>query len=175
MIDATPSSPSANSYVTLDEADAYFADRLDSSLWTELASDDSNRERAAKTATRMLDELLANLPGEKTVRTQKLRWPRYGIIDVDGGYVDPQTIPTAVKEAVFEMMIDLLDEDAADQRTLLSYGITEGKLGPVSFKLSNLAANSVVSDAVIGKLKLLGIDLSPPSGSAMRAVNVFRS
>ena len=68
-----------NSYVLLSEADSYFEDRLDASDW-QLAQD-SLREQALVTATRILDE--KRWKGVSVSETQALAFPR------SGSYADP--------------------------------------------------------------------------------------
>jgi|GEM_PF-4372948 len=72
IIDAEVGSATANSYVSLDDADAYFFNRPFSSDWFALESID--KERALMTATSELD--LFDYIGEVVDDDQALKWPR---------------------------------------------------------------------------------------------------
>ena len=76
---ATLSSASANSYVTLAEANAYFETVPNSSTWTDKTDDAKNR--ALISATRWIDSL--NYYGDRCDEDQALKWPRNNY-DVDG-------------------------------------------------------------------------------------------
>jgi hypothetical protein len=71
-INATLSSASANSYVTLADADAYFETVPNSSTWTDKTTDQKNR--ALISATRWIDSL--NFYGDRCDNGQSLKWPR---------------------------------------------------------------------------------------------------
>ena len=62
-----------DSYVSSDEATAYFGARLYSGVWTKAVAGD--QEAALKQSTRMLDDFIDWI-GMPTVQGQALRWPR---------------------------------------------------------------------------------------------------
>jgi hypothetical protein len=70
------------SYVTVEEADAFFVDRLDSPKWTTATAEE--KEVALKLSTRAVDA--QQFWGEPTSESQALQWPRDG----------ESTIPNAV-------------------------------------------------------------------------------
>ena len=61
-----------NSYVTLEQADAYFDTRLDAGAWVNADSDD--QESALVTATQILDNY--HYIGVAVSSAQSLAWPR---------------------------------------------------------------------------------------------------
>lgn len=129
VLDATPAGPSANAYCTADEADAYHDARGFNPEWTGATS--GPKEQALVWATRQLDQLdwkgtkRHPLPGN-----QALRWPRAGIIDRDFVRVDPDSIPSWLKNATAEWAFNLLKEDrTSDAGGIVTYG---GKVGPIS-------------------------------------------
>jgi hypothetical protein len=89
----TPSDPSANSYVTLAEANAYFEDRSDVSDWTSLTDD--QKEAVLKLATKHIDTFrfhgneIMPLPAYYRDK-QRLKFPRTtarkksGVVDSAG-------------------------------------------------------------------------------------------
>ena len=85
-----------NAYVTLEEAQEYFDERLNVDPWE--YSDDDTRTKALKMGTRAIDKL--NYIGQKTDIGQELQFPRGGNADV----------PTAIKEACCELALVFLDE-----------------------------------------------------------------
>jgi hypothetical protein len=60
------------SYATVNEADAYFATRLDTLVWDDAS--DADKTKALAMATRAIDRL--NFVGSKAVSTQELQFPR---------------------------------------------------------------------------------------------------
>lgn len=107
-------SPTANSYVTLAEADAYFSDSDGAATWA-AETDDDKRERALVQATNRIDQERFEgrsrypLVGRSTTGTvQALKWPRHGCVDDEGWTVDETVIPAAVKRATFELALEIL-------------------------------------------------------------------
>ena len=70
---ATLGSSSANSYVSVADADAYFANLLSFDQWDGLGDEDT-KARALITATAALDQL--TFWGDAVTTTQALRFPR---------------------------------------------------------------------------------------------------
>lgn len=66
-----------NSYTTVDEADAYFEDRLDVSDWE--SASESLKEKAIVTASRWIDSFA--FKGYATSDSQFLAWPRKGYFE----------------------------------------------------------------------------------------------
>ena len=101
-IDATLQGSSANSYVTLAEADAYFQTVPHDEHWT--GSNDA-KNRVLITATRYLDNF--EYYGTRCTTTQALKWPRKDY-KVDGVEIKCTFIPEQVKNATFELAHVLL-------------------------------------------------------------------
>lgn len=113
---ATVGSASANSYVTMEEAAAYFGDRLNVSAW-ETAAGGDDQTKALLMATKRLEREL--WLGNRVSSTQALSWPRYGVEKIDAvtgvnnGYYgfdqyDADEIPQQVKDAQCELALSLL-------------------------------------------------------------------
>lgn len=101
-----------SAYVTVTEADTYFAQHLYAAAWTEA----TNKEAALTTATRTIDRQL--LRGRKADPSQDLAFPRY-----------PDTaVPQAVKDATCEEALALL-ERSAERMKLQREGVRHASIG----------------------------------------------
>jgi len=114
-----------NSYTTVDEADAYFEDRLDVSEWD--AASDSLKEKAIVTATRWIDSFA--FKGYATSELQALSFPRTGSFEdkergrdvvFDNDYVFTELTTTTTESFLDELMslpreIQLLKKAAWEQ------------------------------------------------------------
>lgn len=109
-ITATAADASANSYVTVAEADAYLDARLNVSAYTGAATDD--KERALIMATRRVD--LERFEGEKSTDGQALKWPRLWATDDDGNEFSSGVIPQIVKDATCELALRFLNDGTTD-------------------------------------------------------------
>jgi len=136
---ATVGSASADSFVTLAEADDYFDTRLNVTGWT--GAVDADQERALKSATRELT-LLA-WQGVRVTTTQALAWPRDGCPnpdttgDGDDAFYEETIIPDRVKIATYELALAYLnagttDLTLADQNA----GVIRKKVGPLETEWS---------------------------------------
>jgi hypothetical protein len=106
-LDATPNGATANSYVSVSDADAYHATHLYSTTWTTAST--ANKEIALQMATRILDEKI-DWAGSRATSTQALAWGRIDVTD-DGQMVDSSSTPNAIKNATAEFAKDLLASD----------------------------------------------------------------
>jgi len=96
---ATPGASDANSFATLEEADAYLDLRLHADAW--VGTED--KKRALITATRELDAM--TYQGSRLTDTQALSWPRRGV---------PDPFPRRLKDATCELAHELLRAGATD-------------------------------------------------------------
>jgi len=100
-----------NSYVSLEEAEAYMGDRLDVAAWDEAS--DADKAKALVTATSMLDQL--TYPGSAISDSQPLAFPRSGMYYDDklGTYMgmDSQVARTRLDRATCELAYHLLNND----------------------------------------------------------------
>jgi len=131
-----------NSYVTVDEADAYFEDRLDSSAWED--SDADQKSRALITATSILDNKAWT--GTVVDTDQDLAWPRVG------SYFDPRlglqveltsTVPQRILKATYELAYHLLNNDGIQDST---GSVVDIEVGPI--KLKQVSSASLVPQVV---------------------------
>src|SRR5688500_17193169 len=91
-----------NSYITAEEATAYFDLRLYSDDWLGVSTAD--QEKALVMARRFIDQ--QQFAGDRTAADQLLAWPRTGIANVDSA-----TVPQDVLDAQCEMALSLIRDD----------------------------------------------------------------
>ena len=106
-LDATPNGANADSFMTVAEADSYYATNLYSTTWVGSTTD--NKEKALKMATRILDEKVAWV-GTRATSTQALGWGRTDV-SWDGTIVSSTTVPIQIKNATAEFAGELLVSD----------------------------------------------------------------
>ena len=134
-----------NSYVSLEEADAYFEDRLDVAAWTEAS--DELKEQALVTAAVYLDSI--EWPGTVVSVSQPLAFPRIGT------YYDPRyglnmsldPTPERIFRANMELAYHFLNNDGALDET---GGVKNLKVGSISLEFIEGAAklSSVVRELI---------------------------
>lgn len=110
-VNDTAKDPAANAYASVAEADTYFNVRLNSSSWTSLTDADT-KARAIITATMQLE--VEEYVGTKTTTTQALKWPRMDAFDADGNEYDNDVVPEVVKDAMFELALNLVANLGSD-------------------------------------------------------------
>jgi|TARA_B100000073_G_scaffold242468_1_gene203421 hypothetical protein len=129
-ITAILSSASANSYVTLTEANLYFETVPDSTTWDNKSND--QKTRALIAATRWIDSFVYF--GDRCDQGQALKFPRnnYQVDDVE---LACTTIPNNIKYAQYELARALAnDTDAITGNVGTNGNIAEAKLGDLEVK-----------------------------------------
>ena len=127
---ATLKSATANSYVTLAEANTYFETVPDSTTWDNKTDDQKNR--ALISATRWIDSL--NFYGDRCDDGQALKWPRNNY-EVDNVELACTAIPKDIKYAQYELSRALANEtDAMTGNKGTDGNIEEVKLGEMEVK-----------------------------------------
>jgi len=154
----TPGGASDNSYVTLAEAEAHFANRLNSSVngdWTNdaagVARTDDVKKAALITATLRIDEEM--FLGYKVTTTQALKWPRYNVYDEDGIVFDSTTIPARVKQATYICALELLKTDFLSEDYLQNFAYFS--TGTLQFKQFTQQSAGRLPSEVTRLLKLV--------------------
>lgn len=125
MINSTPGSAEADSYVSVEYADAFVSAMIDGDGWPSVLSE---KEAALKEATRVLDEQFTWL-GTLSNSSQSLGWPRTGFTDPDGRVIASDAIPKRVKDATCNLAIFLLRNGGLNQSSSDLKGI---KAGPIT-------------------------------------------
>jgi hypothetical protein len=131
-LDATVAGEDANSYVTAEEAETYFGERLRTEAWDD--APDADQEKALLMACRHIEACRLDVnrrppgtglaildPLSPLSATQRLSFPRQRDLDQDGDHAVPQP----VKDAQCEEALALLSQggDAERRRQLQAQGV----------------------------------------------------
>ena len=181
-IDATPGGVNANSYLTLNDAQAIvdgFVEDADVTAWASATTDQKNR--ALYTATQRLDR--ERFLGARSTDTQALQWPRTGVrkpdtyintyavgfpFRISTDYFDDTEIPTQIQYAQVVLAVFLHNNtDALGLSGLEDY--KNVKIGSLDVT-PNLGYGAVGADKVppIMERYLTGLRLSGPGNFAIR-------
>jgi hypothetical protein len=129
-INATLKSATANSYVTLAEADSYFETVPDSANWDNKTDDQKNR--ALISATRWIDNQV--FYGDRCDVEQALSWPRNNY-HVDRVELTCSVIPADIKYATYELARALANDPESITGSTGDTGLYEAvKLGDLEVK-----------------------------------------
>ena len=172
VIDATLGGASANSYVTLADADAYFDTTPDSTNWDNKTTDQKNR--ALISATRWIDAL--SFYGDRCSETQALKWPRKDYT-VDGIDLACTLIPVGIEIATYELARALANDTDAITGSTGTTGIYDQvELGDLKVKYNKTSQTSGVINNVFDVYPWLQTYLGPycMGGAANTAVRLFR-
>lgn len=129
-LDATIGGPSADSYVTLAESDAYHLALGRETTWVDLDAD--VKEPALRKATIFLNSRYT-WRGARVTSTQALAWPRAGIV-LDGVSVSTLALPVPLKSACCELALKALTSDLLTD-TDAQY-VESVTVGPITRKMS---------------------------------------
>lgn len=142
-----------NSYVSLAEAESYFAERIDTDAWDTATAPD--KEKALITATRLIDDKYAFI-GQVAATEQTLSWPRMGV-----AYPDPQrgtweqpgstVVPSRVTRATLEQALHIL----LNENLLDSSNQTFEKIQIGSIKLEDSASDFKAAPVMASQVNLL--------------------
>ena len=140
-INATLQSETANSFVTLAEANTYFETVPSSTQWDNKSDD--NKNRALISATRWIDTL--NFYGDRCDTSQALNWPRNNY-HVDRVELDCTVIPNEIKYATYELARALANDTSSITGSTGDTGLYKSvKLGEmeVEYSTSSQATGTV--------------------------------
>ena len=171
-LDATLGGASANSYVTVAEADAYFATSFGRTAWGIASA--ANKEIVLIESTRLLD-LLVSWKGYVKSDTQALRWPRTYVPNIDGryleSYISDSIVPKDVKNAVFELAYSLLSNGGfqASENELAKV-----KVGPVSIDFSDTVKSNGLPKIVRDMIARWG-EYAVTSSNSVHTVGLLRT
>lgn len=128
-LNATLGASDANSYVTLAEAEIYFADRMHASAWVALTEE--VKSSLLISSSQMLDWYV-KWKGARSTTTQFMEWPRTGAIRPSGVEIDSDALPPEVKTAVYEQALSNIEADRTEDDPLA--GIGQLKAGSLMIK-----------------------------------------
>ena len=149
---ATPGAEDANSFVTRAEFVEWLTTRLRKPT-SVTGAGDSTKDAALIWATRLVNALCWT--GSGVTATQRLNWPRTGMLYQTLFAVPIDAIPQDLKNAVMEMAYILLVGDPVSPASAIFKGLNKIKAGSVELgfnKLADLPLNSLVPPSVISLL-----------------------
>jgi len=139
----TPGAADADSYGTLSGALAYHS-AMGHGTWT---GDDADLETALRRATKWVDRTYrAKFQGSKlNGRDQSLEWPRDGVYDPDGNYVDHETIPIEIETATYEAALrELVSPGGLSPDYTSSASVKREKVGEIEVEYADTSGASSV-------------------------------
>lgn len=171
-LDATVGGANSNSYLSESEANTYLTnERLYISAWT--AATTGTREQALIWATFLIDTSF-EFEGSRRHLTQALRFPRVGLDDVDGEYIDQDSIPSIIKKATATYALYLLQQDRTVEPSILGLGIKEAKIGPLSVVVDSMEKKPIIPDDIVLMLSPIG-SLSSHASEGSSVVKLERA
>jgi hypothetical protein len=142
----------ANSYASVAEADAYFATHpFYADNWDDLG--EPEKEHLLIAASAQLDSLIT-WRGYIYSSTQALGWPRSAVVDDEGRLVHNASVPSRVKQAVFELAFHLSRGDPYAVSS--SAGIDRLKIDVIELEFSGSTKITAVPAAALTALRGLG-------------------
>ena len=167
---ATPGAANANSFLTVEEADAYYETRgIAVTEWEDADSEAALLIQATRLLVAMFSPkrmlVRGKTPGESyyvirptwtgtpATTTQVLPWPRLGMYDHNGNTIGSTVIPQELKDATAELAIQLSKGDRMVDSDVAVQGITSIKAGSVALTFKDsFDATKVIPDIVWGLL-----------------------
>lgn len=149
-LDATVGGTSANSYISLANAELYFEERLNVTNWS--SATDDNKGKALVMATRRIDQ--ERFEGEKVASAQALKWPRYWALDDNGDEFASNEIPTIVEHATCELALRILNDGTTD--FYADDGLerfNRAKIGPIDVEIRHGHSAAELPEVVLNLLR----------------------
>jgi hypothetical protein len=160
----TPGAPDADSFASLEQADAYHSAR-GHGAWADAGDD--NKEAALRRATAYLSSSFSWRGYRLNRRAQSLAWPRHDVIDSDGDAVPFDAIPAEIVAATCEIAaVELANPGAMSPAVDLARQVKSEAVDLI--KVEYVAPNGVdaARPALPLVMDLIGGLLSP-SGSSL--------
>lgn len=151
-LDTTVGGENSNSYGTLEELKAYFANRSEASTFIALEDDELIARMIQAT---MINDALLTAFGTIASGEQSLEFPRLDLVDRHGRVYESTIIPEKIKWAQFEQA-KYLATNSISLPAILTQGFSEAKLDVMSIKLSKEFIPRKVSFDAIDYLELFG-------------------
>lgn len=164
-IDSTVAGDSANSYVSLAEADAYFAESFGRTAW----ASSGDKESLLVSASKYLDMFLT-WDGVKATDEQSMEWPRKFAYDKTRREYSSSIIPMPVKFATYELAYYMLvnGDLSFEEQT-----IDRVKVGTVDVSFTEMSTDSGIPkfvEAIVSHISSTVL----PSGRSIRSVPLER-
>lgn len=166
MINSAVGGPAANSYVSVEYADSFFAASVGNSAWPPQLQ---LKEAALIDATRILDSQF-DWVGSIAQESQSVRWPRIGVYDADNRLIASDAIPKSIMDATCHLAYYMIQNGGLNQSERDIKGV---KIGPIDLKFSDKSTIGMPR-YLIKALQVFGTYTGAIQGSAY-SVNVLRS
>lgn len=166
-LDATPGGTAANSFLTVEEFEAY----LETAYEVEEASNVLDDAPLLGLATRTLIAMYSGKKvlirekgsspyylvrptwtGSPAMATQALPWPRIGMYDRNGNAIADTVIPQELKDATAELARQLKAGDRTLDNDVSVQGITSIRASSVALSFKDMIEAKVIPDAVVNLL-----------------------
>jgi hypothetical protein len=169
---ATPAHAEANSFATIEQANAYNESHLYGEEWAE--ADDTTKAKALITATRLIVDAFHSIGWSGTPThssVQALPFPRVGLFTRNGWTIDSMTIPFELVQATSEMARRLIVAGSMPEND--AEGIKSVKAGPVDVEFQpSYGKKSQLPDAVWAMISFLAQNPSSGGGITVPLVRV---
>lgn len=134
VIDSNPASPTMNCYVSVAEADDYFSVKFGAAeAWAEFTEDE--KVALLYGATNALETF--QFDGQRTVRTQPLKWPRKLIYNEESVQQPADEVHPKIKIATFEMAFWKWTEDERPATDAELFQLKSSKVGPLDYQFKD--------------------------------------
>ena len=164
--DSTPASSTSNSYLSVTEADDYFAGRFGADKWSTFTN--TQKQQLLVTSTKQLDT--ASFNGRKSKVIQSLQWPRQALVDLDGNALDDTVIPSKLKEATCEMAYWIWTEEDRILSDVEIQQVDTYKVGPLDIQVNK---NRIIFPIKAEELiKSIGMSVLVDLNSSSKPVSV---
>ncbi len=158
LIVCTPGGASDNCYITLADANAYFANTLRNATWTSASYTDTQREQALIQATQQLEQLGGARPVDSPSRAcfwgepydestpQALHFPRTTDVTIGGEVEVPQAVQQAVCEQALFCLQALTATDLIDHAQMQANNVQSFSVDGLSVTYSRKTPADVPDD-----------------------------
>lgn len=171
-----------DSYISLEDADAYFEARWDSTAWD--AATDPLKEACLRICATIIDNMY-EWYGTATDEDQLLAWPRDGVYSPQGALLDKDTIPTFIKNAQCELAYQWVQADqltpsgtsfTAEDEDASRGGVRRLRLGKMEKEYHYNPTGFLFADSSRGAVKKLYplVDLLVRPYSSGKSDSLFR-
>lgn len=133
VVETGSGSSTAESYLSVADADIYWTNRGSPTTWDSATT--AEKEQALRIGTQYLDaKYHLRWLGSRSNEDQALDWPRSNVEDRDGYWIDSDSIPQALKNALAEAAYRHLLETNGLMPDVGTPGITQESVtvGPIS-------------------------------------------
>ncbi len=165
IVEDGSASATADAYVSLADADTYFAAHGSPSTWT--GANDAQQESAIRYATLWIDARYA-WPGLIVSQSQALAWPRGGVVDGDGRAMSSTSLPARLVQATCEAALEHLST-ALNEILARGGGIASETVGPISVEYFQSANPGRTFPYIDALLKLIAYPRQSGIGVLVRA------